>query len=828
MQSYLDANSESLNNSNSSNWAYSGSNSSAGGYAGIGRLNCIAFHPTHANIFWVGSPAGGLWKTTDGGQTWSTNTDNLPVLGISDIAIDNSNPNIMYVATGDGDRSVSLYNGAGDTKSMGVLKSIDGGTTWNITGLNWTVTSQKLIRRLIIHPTNSQILIAATSDGIWRTNNGGFTWNKQQTGDFIDVEFKPSDPNYVYAATYDWSGNSQIFRSTNNGISFSSVYSFSDVIRCDIAVSAASSNLVDVVAVKSDRGLEGLYTSSNSGASFTKYYNANCSNNLLCNKYDASECGGQGQYDLAYAINPNNVNERWLGGINTWKSIDGGANWNLNNFWTSYSGYNPNGVQEQHADKHFIAFHPITNHIYECNDGGLYASDNGGVSWTDLSNGLGIGQIYRIGTSATQSDNVICGLQDNGSKEVTNGNWDDVTGGDGMECIIDYTDNDIEYATYVYGLIYKTTDGWNSSQTIVGYDSTGVNEEGAWVTPYLMHPTNNNTLIVGKSQVYETTDGGNSWSQLGNLSSISGDIRSMAYSSSNPQVIYVASFYDLYKTSNGGSSWSLLTSSTEPITSIAVDPINPNKLWYTQSGYNQNNKVQYYDGSGWTNFTGTLPNVPANCIVYETGSNDGLYLGTDLGIYYRNANMSDWIPFSNNLPNVVVTEIEINYLDNKIWAGTFGRGLWNSPLYVSPPAPMNWSEDFTNGIPSTWTNSAAPWVYRGPNTIPNNLVGSQGAYAQNQTPISSSTASNGYLIFDSDYYDNWGVAGAFGSGPYPTPHNGELMTNTIDMSGYTDLTLRFHSYFRTFVGQAFIDFYVGGVFTAVSYTHLTLPTKRIV
>ena len=127
-QNYLE-NSDNLNNSSSSNWVYSGSNSSVGGYAGVGRLNCIAFHPTNANIFWVGSPAGGLWKTNDGGQTWSTNTDDLPVLGISDIAIDNSNPNIIYIATGDGDRSFCLSNGAGDTKSIGVLKSIDGGIT---------------------------------------------------------------------------------------------------------------------------------------------------------------------------------------------------------------------------------------------------------------------------------------------------------------------------------------------------------------------------------------------------------------------------------------------------------------------------------------------------------------------------------------------------------------------------------------------------------------------------------------------------------------------------------------------------------------------------
>ena len=826
-QNYSDTHPEALNNSSSStssNWTYSGSSSSTGGYAGVGRLNCIAFHPTNTNTFWVGSPAGGLWKTTDAGQNWTSTTDNLPVLGVSDIAIDNTNPNTMYIATGDGDRAYSLSNGAGDTKSMGVLKSIDGGATWNLTGLNWSVTSQKLIRRLLIHPTNSQVLIAATSDGIWRTSNGGVTWNQQQTGYFIDVEFKPGNPNFIYAATYSSFGNSQIYRSTNNGLSFSSVHSFSDVIRCNLAVSAASSNLVDVLAVKTDRGLQGLYSSSNSGASFANYFNATCANNLLCNKYDASECGGQGGYDLAYAINPNNENERWLGGINTWKTSDGGVNWNLNNFWTGYSGYNPNGVTVVHADKHFIAFHPITNDIYECNDGGLYVSDNGGVSWTDLSNGLGVGQIYRIGTSATQLDNVICGLQDNGSKELTNGNWDDVTGGDGMECIIDYTNSNIEYGTYVYGQILKTTTGGYISNIIVENNGTAgtVNEPGAWVTPYLMHPTNNNKLIVGKSQVYQTTDGGTTWSQLGSINGISGNIRSMAYAPSNPQVIYAATDYDLYKTTNGGVSWSLLTSSTLAITYISVHPTNPNKLWYTQSGYSSINKVQYYNGSSWTNFSGTLPNVPVNCIVYETGANDGLYVGTDLGVYYRNANMTDWVPFATNLPNVVVNELEISYVNNKIWAGTFGRGLWNSPLYVQPvigcvpTAGVFWQEDFSNGIPTTWTNSTAPWVYRGASTAPNNTVGGQGAYSginnspATNNPIASATAANGFLIFDSDFYDNAGVAGAFGTGIHPTPHIGYLTTENIDLSQYTDVRLRFNSYFRTYAGEVFVEFSTNG------------------
>jgi hypothetical protein len=135
-------------------WSTMGPNSTPGGYAGLGRVNAIAFHPSNNNIFWIGAPAGGLWKTIDGGVNWTTNTDNLALLGVSGIAITPSNPNIMYVATGDGD--------AGDTHSIGVLKSTDGGVTWNTTGLTFGVSSGILIRRLVMDPNDETQLFLIT------------------------------------------------------------------------------------------------------------------------------------------------------------------------------------------------------------------------------------------------------------------------------------------------------------------------------------------------------------------------------------------------------------------------------------------------------------------------------------------------------------------------------------------------------------------------------------------------------------------------------------------------------------------------------------------
>ena len=678
------------------NWTSSGPSSSDGGYTDIGRINCMAFHPTDPNTFWVGTPAGGLWKTTNGGTNWTTSTDNLPVLGVSDIAVHPTNPNILYIATGDGDLgNLSGLTGgaAGDTKSVGILKSTDGGATWNTTGLNWSVTTPTLIRRLLINPSNPQILIAAASDGIWRTTDGGTSWTNTQTDYFMDLEYKPGDPTIVYASSFDFSGNAKIYRSINSGSTWSLITTLANVTRINLAVSANSPALVDALCANTASGLAGLWYSSNSGASFSQYFASDNTNNLLHNSYNASGPGGQGYYDLAYAINPTNSNDLWLGGVNTWNSINGGTNWNIKTIWNGDTSINPNNVPVVHADKHFIAFHPLVpGTMFECNDGGLYKTINGGTSWTDLTNGMQISQMYRIGVSQTQSTpGVICGLQDNGTKLNNLPNWEDLNGGDGMECIFDGS-TVTAYSSYVTGQFYRNVNtdiSINIPLLTVEKNSAG-EPNGAWVTPLIMHPTNTSTLYTGFKRIYKTTNKGDTWTAISDvLDSSSENIRFMAIAPSNPNTIYAATLKKLYSTTNGGTSWNLILDSGTiqnyaNLSGLAVDPTNPDKVFITVSGYTPGDKVYMNPGIGqnWINYSGSLPNIPVNCIVYQTGSNEGLYIGTDIGVFYKDGSMTDWIPYQTGLPNVVVTDLEISYCDNKLWAGTFGRGLWNTSLYV--------------------------------------------------------------------------------------------------------------------------------------------------
>ena len=317
-----------------------------------GRMNFITIDPTNSNNLWVGAPAGGLWKSTNGGVSWTTNTDNLSVIGCSDLAIDPTNTNVMYLATGDGD--------AGDTRSIGVLKSTNAGATWVATGLTNAVTNNFTIRRLIINPSNPLIVIAATSGGIYRTINGGTNWTQVATGSTFDLEFQPGNPNTVYA------GGTTFRISTNGGATFVTVSAgipTTGVNRMAIAVTPANANYVYVLASNSSgSGFQGFYRSINSATGFTQMATTP---NLLGWATAGNDTGGQGWYDLCVAASPTNANEVVTGGVNVWRTTDGGTTWAIYGHWTG------SGAPFTHADHHDLEF-DAAGTLYNTNDGTVY------------------------------------------------------------------------------------------------------------------------------------------------------------------------------------------------------------------------------------------------------------------------------------------------------------------------------------------------------------------------------------------------------------------------------------------------------------------------
>jgi photosystem II stability/assembly factor-like uncharacterized protein len=408
--------------------------------------------------------------------------------------------------------------------------------------------------------------------------------------------------------------------------------------------------------------------------------------------------GGQGWYDWCIAVDPSNVNTVFIGGITTWKSTNGGVNFTANTCWTSYYLYNISGVPVTHADKHALVYQNSTT-LFEGNDGGIYKTTNSGTSWTDLTNGLIISQVYRIGISKTDNTKILTGLQDNGSKlfKGAPNTWQDVYGGDGMECIID-NDNATSYmyVTYVNGEIQRNSNGFSTSSTTqISANIPGGQPSGAWVTPYIMHPTNSAILFAGYDKVWKTTDRGNTWTSASQVLSSTQKLRSLAIAPSNTNVMYTAEQTAMWKTTDGGATnWSAITlpTTSNAVTYIAVKNNDPNTVWITYGGFDGNRVYQSTNGgTSWTNISTGLPNLPAMSIVqYKVATDrDVLFAGTDVGVFVKNGS-NNWQTFSNGLPSVVVTELEIFYggATNKLRAGTYGRGLWETNIDVVLPVQL--------------------------------------------------------------------------------------------------------------------------------------------
>jgi len=697
------------------NWTFMGptnptgyvNNGSYQSPGGSGRVNVITFDPNNSNTIWIGTPAGGLWKSTNGGSSWTVVSDQFDNMGISAIAIDYTNTNIMYIGTGDKE--------AGDTYSTGIMKSTDGGSTWSSTSVTFSKSQGAKCTDILMHPTNPSILVASFNGLVYRTTNGFSSKSTVLSATIMDMEFKPGDPNTIYAA------GTKFYKSTNGGTSFSQVSSglpTSGVQRMELAVSADSPSRVWLLAGNSsDQGMKGIYRSTNSGGSFSTLYSSSSGNLLGWEATPSANIGGGGQafYDLTLAVNPENANEMFVGGVNLFKSTNGGTSWSCSGYWLEGSSY-----EYAHADYHVIEYLNGST-MYIGNDGGIYKSTNNGGTWVDKSNNLGIAQIARFGLSATNPALIMTGMQDNGTNKYSNGTWSIVYGGDGCESAVDPSNENTVYASYVNGALYRSTNAGSS------WTSIRATSGGSWITPFVIDPNASSTLYSGYTHVYKTTNRGTSWSRIGTTPG-SGNILQLAVAPSNSSYIYfIKEGYTVGKTSNGGSSWSSIGSGL-PLSSaapsyIAVSPTDPNTVWVTFSGYEAGKKVykSTNGGSSWTNVSGNLPNLPTNTIVYQNNTDDLIYVGCDMGIYYKDNNSSNWTLYSDNLPNTIIKELEIYYdnsnqANSRLRAATYGRSVWETPLATSAsvcnvPSGLNVTNETNTSARLNWTSVSGAQSY---------------------------------------------------------------------------------------------------------------------
>lgn len=649
---------------------------------GMGRINALAFHPKDSNTLYAGTPAGGLWVSHNYGKTWECDTDTLPTLGISSIAIDPNAPDTIYIGTGDRDAS--------DASSLGVMWSKDGGKTWfsRNSGMG-----SLTVGRLIINPKNSAILLAATNNGIYRSSNFGSSWTQRIGGNFKDVVFSAGSPNTVFATA-----SGLFYKSTDNGVTWTGITSglpTSGISRGVIAVTPADTNYVYFLET-SGSVFKGMYRSTDKGNNFSTQ---STTPNIMDYSSTGSGTGGQAWYDLDVAADPNNKDIVYSCGVNIFKSVNGGANWTINAHWVG------SGAPAVHADHHVMEYNPHNKNLFTGCDGGVYYTRNGGTAWNNISSGLGVSQIYKLGQSATNKNVVMNGYQDNGSARY-DGSFYTVFGGDGMDCAVDFTDETVGYGEIYYGDIFRVKNN-NSQGYIAGNGRNGITEGGAWVTPFVLKSNDPNTMFIGYKNIWRSSNvkasstASITWTKISNslAGTNSNNFNFLESNIAQPNMLFAArGDAKLFRTSNanaGSPTWTDLTSTlpnAATINSIETNPKDSNVVYITQSNrvYKSTNR-----GASWTNITGNLPNVAQLSIVLDTSSSkEELYVGGWGGVYYKDNTSSNWIKYGYNLPKATrVQELEIYYSpagksQSHLICATYGRGNWVTPLHDDNKTPI--------------------------------------------------------------------------------------------------------------------------------------------
>jgi hypothetical protein len=623
--------------------------------SGQGRVNIVHVDPSNSSNVYIGTPAGGIWKSTDSGNTWSAMSDNLPQIGVSGIAIDYTNSNVIYIATGDKD--------AADSYSVGVIKSTDGGLTWNTTGLTFTNTSSRA-GDILIHPTNNQMLWCATSNGLYRTINAGVSWTLITTGDFAQgsIRLKPNDPSTVYAVS-----NNRFFRSTNSGENFTQITTGLPNAsgRLILDITPANPNYIYILSANTDYSFQGLFKSSNGGTNWTNVSGTGT------NIFESS----QAWFDLALAVSNTNAEEVYTGCLNVWKSTNGGANFTKINSWSQ-----PFQASYTHADIHYLGFHG--NKLYCGSDGGIYVSNNGGILFTDKTAGAQIGQFYKVSVSKQSTSNMMGGLQDNGGYAFSGGLWKNYYGADGMDTGISPVNQNLYYGFIQNGSgLYIST---NAGNTLSGSVNIPNGETGNWVTPLVINSIGE--VYAGFTNLYKLV--GSSWQLQNTAGSLgSGNLELVTIDPSNDNIMYVTNGSSLYKSTDKGINFTLVYVASSTIRTIEVHSSNSDIVYLVTSGSSGLALKSLDGGSTFTNFSSGLPFIGKNTIVHQgRHSNNPLYIGTSLGVYYIDDTLTSWIPFDTNLPNVTVTDLEINLEDAKLIAATFGRGIWQTDIAMQIPA----------------------------------------------------------------------------------------------------------------------------------------------
>ncbi len=659
-----------------------------------GRISALAMHPSDMDVIYAGAASGGIFKSTNGGSSWTPVFENAMSLSIGDIAIANNDPQLLFVGTGEANAGGGSMTYDGD----GVYKSQDGGESWEQIGLD-NIGS---VGRVAIDPLDDEVVYVAamgrlfsknTERGLYKSTDGGASWQNvlylsDSTG-AIDVVIHPLHPDTVYAVMWErvrtpnrrhYGGTtSGVYRSYNggdtweeltNGLPNNSPY----VGRIGIDISISDPDILYLIYADEIGYFDGVYRSTNGGDSWARTNDGSLS----------SMYASYGWWFGRIVVDPVDPDIAYAIGYDLYKTTNGGASWSY------ISG-------PVHVDHHDLIVHPLDhNSVVLGNDGGVYLSDNAGSSWDFLDN-LPITQFYTCEVDEQYPERFYGGAQDNGTNRTFAaglGNWTSIYGGDGFRVLVDPVDNNYVYAEYQYGNLARSTNGGSYfSSAMSGISSS---DRKNWNTPYVIDPNNPQILYYGANRLYKTTNRASNWqavssdltSGAGNYNQVYGTITTIAVAPSNSSYIYVGTDDgNAWRTADGGGNWTGISSGLPLrwVSRVAVDPYDEETVYISLSGY-RNDSYQPHvfrstnGGDNWTDISGDLPEAPVNDVIVDPSLDSTLYIATDFGVYLTRDLGQHWTLLGDNLPNVPIVDLRLHQPTRKLVAATYGRSMYSFNL----------------------------------------------------------------------------------------------------------------------------------------------------
>jgi hypothetical protein len=677
-----------------------------------GRIAAIAADPSNANVIYIGAAGGGVFKTTDGGNTWTPLTDHVtdaagnPVpMFTGALAVAPSNDNVVYAGTGEANMGPSKLAISRDNVyyGEGILKSTDAGATWTLEGQS--DFNRRTISRIVVDPSDPNTVYAAVgalatnglpgNTGIWKSTDGGSTWTDLTTGisttaAFSDLAMDPANHLILYAAVGDPNGSDPangLYETTDGGTTWSRAGNFptgsdANVGRVDVALSAANPSVIyaTIAHSGSNASLYEMLRSTDGGSTWSVLSSA------------PNFMGSFGDYNIALAVDPSNASTVYAGGqagsFTLIRSTDGG------NSWTDI-GNLPNGP---HVDHHAATF-DASGRFLNGNDGGIWRFDPSTSTWTDINGNLNTVQIEGIALDPTTPNVAYAGSQDNGTEKFNDGlAWNEIDGGDGGKVLVDFNNPQTVYhdaAVASFGpadFIQKSTDGGNTWTSVTNGINAG-SEPSVFYPPMVMDPANSSRLLLGTSRVYETTNGAAQWNPLSTPGvagwSATAAIDAIGVAKSDPNTIYATAGGSVFVTTNHGSTWT----EVDPVPSlpaglrfndITVDPTNAQVAYIVARTFDDVSGGHVWrttnGGATWTNISGNLPDFPTWSVALNPNasgsSDDVLYVGSDVGVYFSTNLGVSWSRLEGNLPNALVRQLVLDPNQGILAAGTHGRGMW--------------------------------------------------------------------------------------------------------------------------------------------------------